>query len=83
MAKPTARDLYDPTKTQFIFECPGCGQKYKVAGVQIEDEEEMACNDCNTVFRIRLRDDYRSLDIITIHGPTGAPLGPAETEERQ
>ncbi|GEM_PF-6588130 len=76
----TDRRLIDPTVTRVIIACPGCGQKLLVHGLMLESGEEESCNTCNTVFRLRIEGD--SVEPVVVHGPTGAPKGPAEQEER-
>lgn len=75
------RRLIDPTVTRVIIACPGCGQKLALHGLMLEDKEEESCNWCNTVFRLRF--DGKRVEPVVIHGPTGAPKGPAEQEVRK
>lgn len=66
---------------QFLIACPGCGQRYRLGGLQVQALEEMACTRCNTTFRLDITGN--SVKPVLIHGPTGSLLGPAETPMRQ
>ncbi|MCZ7569686.1 MAG: hypothetical protein M5U01_14050 [Ardenticatenaceae bacterium] len=72
--------LKNPLETQFLVICPACGQKYLLAGVQVQSQEEMACNVCNSTFRLIIQDSKVTTELVT--GPTGSPLGPAEGRVR-
>lgn len=74
------RSLHDPTRTSFTIECPGCGQKMLVAGVMIEDKEELSCTDCNAIFLLRIVDAKR-IETQLLKKPKGR-RGPAETFDR-
>lgn len=74
------RELRNPLETQFIVACPTCSQRYLVAGVQVQCEEEMACNACNSSFRLKLEKSKATTELVA--GPTGSPLGPAEGRVR-
>lgn len=72
--------MNNPLEQRFVITCPACGQKYVLAGVQVQSEEEMACTVCNSTFLVRIQDAKLTTELVT--GPTGSPLGPAEGRVR-
>lgn len=69
----------DPMQT-YIVQCPSCKQKYAVNGVMIQDKEEVACQQCNALFLLKL--DGNKTTTTLVRPPTGSPLGPAEGERK-
>lgn len=72
--------LQNPVERSFVVTCPTCGQRYFLAGVQVQSREEMACTICNSVFRLQIQDGRVATELV--RGPTGSPLGPAEGRVR-
>jgi ribosomal protein S27E len=64
----------------FMIRCPGCDQRYFIHGLQIQSQQAMACNGCNSTFRLEV--SGRDVRPVLIYGPTGSPIGPAETPTR-
>lgn len=73
--------LYDATQTHVFLACPACGQKYGVFSIMVQDDEEMACTECNALFRLRISGDTVEPYLVT--PATGAPRGPAEGPRRR
>ena len=65
----------DPVRT-YIVQCPSCNQKYALNGVTLQDDEEVACEECRALFYITI--DGNKVGTKLVRGPTGSPLGPAE-----
>lgn len=75
------RLLIDPTRTRFIVECPGCGQKLQFAGIMIEDKEEMSCANCNAIFLLHLTNN-KKVEVELLKQSHGR-RGPAEYFDRR
>ena len=69
----------DPIRT-YIVQCPNCKQKYALNGVTLQDDEEVACQNCKAMFRITI--DGSRVGTVLVRPPTGSPLGPAEGPRR-
>lgn len=76
------RRLTDPTQTHAYVACPACGQKYAVFSVMLQDDEEMACTECNALFRLSI-DDKDKVQAHLVTPATGSPKGPAEGPQRR
>lgn len=74
------RVFHDPTRTSFTIECPACGQKLMIAGMQLEDKEELSCANCNAVFMLRIIDE-KKVEAELLKKPKGH-RGAAETFDR-
>ncbi|MGH2542236.1 MAG: hypothetical protein ACREQ3_18615 [Candidatus Binatia bacterium] len=73
--------LYDATQTHIFIECPACGQKYAIFSLLAQDDEEIACTECNAIFRLRISGDEVEPQLIT--PATGGARGPAEGPQRR
>ena len=71
----------DATRTYFTVTCPSCTQKLILSGLSVQFQEEMACAQCNTLFRLEL--DGKNARIREVRPATGGRPGPAEGAERQ
>lgn len=72
--------LNDAMETAFILKCPSCGQKLVLQGISLQDDEEMACPQCSSLFRLKI--DGKRVDTILVRPPTGSGFGPAEGDKR-
>ncbi len=70
--------LTDATQTHVLLACPACGQKYAVFSVMVQDEEAMACTECNALFRLTIDEKSGRIEPYLVTPSTGAPRGPAE-----
>ncbi|MBA3532086.1 MAG: hypothetical protein H0T73_09225 [Ardenticatenales bacterium] len=73
--------LTDAMQTHILLKCPACGQQYAIYGIMVQDDEEMSCTECNSLFRLRIQGN--KVDAYMVSPPTGAPLGPAEGLNRK
>jgi hypothetical protein len=68
--------LYDATQTHTFINCPACGQKYAIFSLLAQDDEEIACSECNAIFRLRI--DGEKVEPYLLTPSTGGRRGPAE-----
>ena len=71
----------DATQTHFTVACPACPQKFILSGLSVQFQEEMACAQCNTLFRLEL--DGKNARVRQVRPATGGRPGPAEGSERR
>ncbi|MGB0384175.1 MAG: hypothetical protein ACPGWR_05045 [Ardenticatenaceae bacterium] len=66
----------DAMQTNFIVKCPACEQKFIFSGLTVQFKEEMACTQCNALFKLEVNGKKGSAKLVS--PPTGAPLGRAK-----
>lgn len=70
-----------PRKRTSLSPVRNVGKNMQFFSVMVQDDEEMACTSCNSLFRLRISNNKIEPYVVT--PATGAPLGPAEGRRRQ
>ena len=73
--KLTAKFI-DATQTHFMVECPACTQKFILAGLTVQFQEEMACAQCNALFKLEVEGKKARAKMVS--PASGGCPGPAE-----